>query len=232
MKKGRLIAALDGAELEASLAAAKANMSRLEAHVNGANRDYSGPRTNRRFRDRSARKIASSIAQVSPARAQLWRDPQDMKRMQEFFAKGEVSAQARDHAEAACGSRTQTWKHLKRQCAPNHSRGRRTGQSQANERAQSAINATLAQLEQRGVGSEMARNWPARKFRTNDGIVSVHVAKQAEVVAQGSPIVVVVNMAIFGSRGHGKKCSLSPSVRPEAEDETSLGRRHGRFGDF
>src|SRR6202042_2319904 len=40
-------------------------------------------------------------AQLEPARAQLKRDQDDLRRMQQLFDKGEVSAQDRDHAEAA-----------------------------------------------------------------------------------------------------------------------------------
>ena len=41
VKKGDLIAELDSKELEASLAAAKANVASLEAQVNEANHNYS-----------------------------------------------------------------------------------------------------------------------------------------------------------------------------------------------
>ena len=60
----------------------------------------------------------------------------------------------------------------------------------------SAITTTLAQLEQaRASEAEMAAQLGYTKiYAPIDGIVSVRVAKQGEVVAQGSPIVVIVDI--------------------------------------
>ena len=60
----------------------------------------------------------------------------------------------------------------------------------------SAISTTLAQLEQaRATAAQMATQLGYTKiYAPLDGIVSVRVAKQGEVVAQGSPIVVVVDV--------------------------------------
>ena len=102
VKKGDLIAELDPAELNASLAAAKANVDSLEAQVNEANHNYSwmNNQTGASVVEAQAR-VGSAEAQLAPARAQLERDQDDLKRMQQLFGKGEVSAQDRDHAEAA-----------------------------------------------------------------------------------------------------------------------------------
>ena len=102
VKKGDLIAELDDKELEASLAAAKANVASLEAQVTEANHNYSwtSNQTDASVSEAQAR-VTSAKAQLEPAHAQLWRDENDLKRMQLLFDKGEVSAQERDHAEAA-----------------------------------------------------------------------------------------------------------------------------------
>ena len=60
----------------------------------------------------------------------------------------------------------------------------------------SAISTTLAQLEQaRATEAQMATQLGYTKiYAPLDGIVSVRVAKQGEVVAHGAPIVVVVDV--------------------------------------
>ncbi|MGC2268248.1 MAG: efflux RND transporter periplasmic adaptor subunit [Candidatus Acidiferrales bacterium] len=198
VKKGQLIAALDSTELEASLAATKANVSSLEAQVNEANHNYTwtNGQTDASVTEARAR-VTSSNAQLAPARAQLWRDQQDLKRMQELFAKGEVSAQDRDHAEAAVRISQANVEALEEAVRAESAA---VDVAQANRKQvdarKSAINTTLAQLEQaRASEAEMAAQLAYTKiYAPIDGIVSVRVAKQGEVVAQGSPIVVVVDI--------------------------------------
>ncbi|MFZ0523615.1 MAG: efflux RND transporter periplasmic adaptor subunit [Candidatus Acidiferrales bacterium] len=198
VKKGQLIAELDSTELEASLAATKANVSSLEAQVNEANHNYTwtNGQTDASVTEARAR-VTSSNAQLAPARAQLWRDQQDLKRMQELFAKGEVSAQDRDHAEAAVRISQANVEALEEAVRAESAA---VDVAQANRKQvdarKSAINTTLAQLEQaRASEAEMAAQLAYTKiYSPTDGIVSVRVAKQGEVVAQGSPIVVVVDI--------------------------------------
>src|ERR1700690_1430080 len=101
VKKGDLIAELDPRELEANLAAAKANVSSLEAQVKEANHNYSwvNDQTGASI-DQARAHVTSSDAQLEQARVALSRDKDDLGRMQKLFDKGEVSAQDRDHAEA------------------------------------------------------------------------------------------------------------------------------------
>jgi HlyD family secretion protein len=198
VKKGELIAELDSKELEASLAAAKANVSSLEAQVHEANHNYTwtNGQTDASVTEARAR-VASSSAQLAPARAQLWRDQQDLKRMQELFAKGEVSAQDRDHAEAAVRISQANVDALEEAVRAESAA---VEVAQANRKQvdarKSAITTTIAQLEQaRASEAEMAAQLGYTKiYAPIDGIVSVRVAKQGEVVAQGSPIVVIVDI--------------------------------------
>ncbi|MFZ3331011.1 MAG: efflux RND transporter periplasmic adaptor subunit [Candidatus Acidiferrales bacterium] len=198
VKKGELIAQLDSTELEASLAATKANVTSLEAQVNEANHNYTwtNNQTDASVTEARAR-VTSSNAQLPPARAQLWRDQQDLKRMQELFAKGEVSAQDRDHAEAAVRISQANVEALEEAVRAESAA---VEVAQANRKQvdarKSAINTTMAQLEQaRASQAEMAAQLAYTKiYAPIDGIVSVRVAKQGEVVAQGSPIVVVVDI--------------------------------------
>jgi HlyD family secretion protein len=198
VKKGQLIAELDSKELEASLAATKANVSSLEAQVNEANHNYTwtNGQTDASVSEARAR-VASSSAQLAPARAQLWRDQQDLKRMQELFAKGEVSAQDRDHAEAAVRISQANVEALEEAVRAESAAVEvaLANRKQVDAR-KSAINTTVAQLEQaRASAAEMAVQLGyTRIYAPIDGIVSVRVAKQGEVVAQGSPIVVIVDI--------------------------------------
>src|ERR1700722_10044266 len=101
VKKGDLIAELDPKELEANLAAAKANVTSLEAQVNEANHNYSWTHDQTDASIEQARdRVTSSNAQLEQARAELARDQDDLSRIQKLFNKGEISAQDRDHAEA------------------------------------------------------------------------------------------------------------------------------------
>src|SRR6202789_736865 len=102
VKKGDLIAELDAKELDASLSAAKANVTSLEEQVNEANHNYTwtNGQTDASLSEAHERATYAD-AQLEPARAQLKRDLDDLRRMQQLFDKGEVSAQDRDHAEAA-----------------------------------------------------------------------------------------------------------------------------------
>jgi HlyD family secretion protein len=198
VKKGQLIAELDNKELVASLAATKANVSSLEAQVNEANHNYTwtNGQTDASVTEARAR-VTSSSAQLAPARAQLWRDQQDLKRMQELFAKGEVSAQDRDHAEAAVRISQANVEALEEAVRAESAAVEvaLANRKQVDAR-KSAINTTVAQLEQaRASAAEMAVQLGyTRIYAPIDGIVSVRVAKQGEVVAQGSPIVVIVDI--------------------------------------
>jgi hypothetical protein len=102
VKKGDLIAVLDSTELEANLAATKANVTSLEEQVNEANHNYTwtNGQTDASLIEANERATFAQ-AQLEPAREQLKRDRDDLRRMQQLFDKGEVSAQDRDHAEAA-----------------------------------------------------------------------------------------------------------------------------------
>ena len=103
MKKGDLIAELDPKELEANLAAAKANVTSLEEQVNEANHNYSW--TNDQT-DASLIEQARGAADFTRKRSSTRRARSCgairtiCERMQKLFDKGEVSAQDRDHAEA------------------------------------------------------------------------------------------------------------------------------------
>ncbi len=198
VKKGDLIAELDPAELNATLAAAKANVISLQAQVHEANHNYSwmDTQTGASVTEAQAR-VSSAEAQLAPARAQLERDQDDLKRMQQLFGKGEVSAQERDHAEAAVKISKANMAALE-QAVKAEAAAQNVAQANRKQvdARKSAINTTIAQLEQaRASAAQVSAQLGYTKiYAPIDGIVSVRVAKQGEVVAQGSPIVVIVDV--------------------------------------
>ena len=198
MKKGDLIAELDPKELQAALAAAKANVASLQSQVNAANHNYSMTDDQTGASVNQARAtLTSTRAQLDQARANLWRDQTDYDRMQKLFDSGVESAQDRDHAQATLNASLANVKSLEDSVNAQQAA---LAVAQANRKEVdvrgSDIATTLAQLEQaRASAAETETQLGYTKiYSPIDGIVSVRVAKQGEVVAQGSPIVVVVDV--------------------------------------
>jgi HlyD family secretion protein len=198
VKKGDLIAELDPKELQASLAAANANVNSLQAQVSEANHNYSmtDDQTGASVKQAVAT-LTSTKAQLDQARANLWRDQTDHDRMIKLYDAGVESAQDRDHAEATLNASKANVKSLEDSVNAQEAA---LGVAQANRKQVdvrgSEIATTLAQLEQaRASAAETATQLGYTEiYSPIDGIVSVRVAKQGEVVSQGSPIVVVVDV--------------------------------------
>lgn len=198
VKKGDLIAELDRKELEASLAAAKANVASLEAQVGGSRHNYTwtNDQTGASL-DQAKAVLTSTRAQLDQARANLWRDQTDYDRMQKLFDSGVASAQDRDHADAALKASQANVKALE-----DSVKAQTAAQAVAQSNRQqvdvrgSELATTRAQLEQaRATAAQVATQLGYTEiYAPLDGIVSVRVAKQGEVVQQGSPIVVVVDV--------------------------------------
>lgn len=198
VKKGDLIAELDPKELEASLAASKANVASLQAQLSGANHNYSmtDDQTGASVRQAGAM-LTSTRSQLDQAKATLWRDQADYDRMQKLFDSGVASAQDRDHAESTLKASQANVKSLEDSVRAQDAG---LGVAQANRKQVdvrgSEVATMIAQLEQaRATAAQTATQLGYTKiYAPIDGIVSVRVAKQGEVVAQGSPIVVVVDV--------------------------------------
>jgi HlyD family secretion protein len=198
VKQGELIAELDPAELQADLAAAKANVAMLTSSVDEAQRNVTLTNEQTDASLNQANAVATSTdAQVEQAKASLRRDQLDLARMKMLADKGEVSAQDLDHAETSVQMDEANVKALE-----DNVKAQQAAQSeaQANRKQvdirKSALTTTLAQVEQaRATEAQVATQLGYTKiYAPIDGIVSVRVAKQGEVVAQGSPIVVVVDV--------------------------------------
>lgn len=198
VNKGDLIAELDPTELEANLAAAKANVASLENQVKEANHNYTwtNDQTGASI-DQAKARVTSSNAQLEQARVALARDKDDLARLEKLFDKGEVSAQDRDHAEATVKMSAANVAALEESAMAEAAA---LDVAQANRKQvdvrQSEISTTLAQLQQaRASQAQVATQLGYTKvYAPIAGVVSVRVAKQGEVVSQGSPIVVLVDV--------------------------------------
>jgi HlyD family secretion protein len=198
VKAGELIAELDPKELQASLAAAQANVNSLEAQVREANHNYVWTKDETGASVQQARAtVTSTRAQLDQARANLWRDQTDYDRMQQLFKGGVESAQDRDHAEATLRASKANVKSLQDSVSAQQAAlsVALANQKQVDVR-QSEIATTIAQMEQaRAAAAETATQLGYTKiYAPIGGVVSVRVAKQGEVIAQGSPIVVIVDV--------------------------------------
>jgi len=198
VKKGDLIAELDPTELEANLAAAKANVASLESQVHESRHNYTWTNDQTDASLVQARAVMTSTrAQLDQAKAQLWRDQTDFDRTQKLYDAGVAAAQDRDHADATLRASKANVKSLEdsvraQEAAFNVAQANR---KQVDVR-QSEISTTIAQLEQaRASEAQVATQLGYTKiYAPLDGIVSVRVAKQGEVVSEGSPIVVIVDV--------------------------------------
>ena len=199
VKQGQLIAELDPKELEANLLAAKANVTSLQAQVTAANHNYTwtNDQTGAAIEQAKAR-VTSSDAQLQQAEAQLALNQSDLKRMQHLYDEKIVSAQDYDHASTAVKMAQANVDALKQAA---QAEAAALNVAQANRKQvdvrQSDISATLAQLQQaRADEAQVAAQLSYTKiYAPSDGVVSVRVAKQGEVIAQGAPIVVLVDIS-------------------------------------
>lgn len=198
VKKGELIAELDPAELEANLKAAKANVDTIEHSVQEAQHNFSwtNDQTDAALEQAGAMETSTG-AQLEQAKAQLWRDQTDLQRIDLLYSKGEISAQERDHAEASARMSQAAVQGLEDTVKAQKAA---LAVAQANRKQvdvrKSALASTIAQLEQaRATEAQVSTQLGyTRIYAPIDGIVSVRVAKQGEVVEQGAPIVVVVDI--------------------------------------
>ena len=149
--------------------------------------------------------------------------------MQMLFEKGEVSAQDRDHADATVKMSQANLTALEQSAKAEAAA---LDVAQANRKQvdarKSEISTTLAQLEQaRATEAQVATQLGYTKiYAPIDGIVSVRVAKQGEVVAQGRPSWCWWMWTICGCARTWRKPTSTPIVRAEAARAAAFGRHH------
>ncbi|HEV2490278.1 MAG TPA: efflux RND transporter periplasmic adaptor subunit [Candidatus Acidoferrales bacterium] len=198
VKKGDLIAELDRASLEAQVAAQDATIRSLQAQVKQVQESLSMTDSQTAAALQAAEaNLTSAQAQLAQAQATNWLNETNMKRIQSLFDSGVMSAQDRDTAIATVQASQANVKSVSDQVKSQQAA---LAVAQANRkqvdvlRSQSA--STQAQLKQAIAIKQQDETQLGYTeiYAPIDGIVSVRVAKQGEVVQQGSPIVVVVDV--------------------------------------
>ncbi len=198
VKKGQLIAEFDPAELETVVASQTANIRTISANRVASERNLAltNAQTGAQL-DEAQANMTSTESQLAQAQANLWRDEQNYKRMVELFHSGIETAQDQDNSLATVRADRAAVKALEDQVKAQKAA---FALAKANRLQltviHSQIAAATAQLAQaRAMRDQAATQLGySRIFSPLDGIVSVRVAKQGEVVAEGSPIVVIVDV--------------------------------------
>ncbi len=198
VRKGMLLAELDRAQLAAQVASDDANIASISAKILEERHSLSWTDAQTQAAISQARAmLTSSQADLDEARANLRRDQLNTARTFGLFQGGVVSAQDRDTADAT----------LKASQAHVHSlddqvRAQRAALAlaQANRRQLDVLQSEIASLEAQRAQAQADRAGAATQlgyteiYSPIDGIVSVRVVRQGEVVMQGAPIVVIVDV--------------------------------------
>ncbi|MGB6624835.1 MAG: efflux RND transporter periplasmic adaptor subunit [Candidatus Acidiferrales bacterium] len=198
VKKGDLIAELDPAALQAQVAAQDAAINSLRAQVvqAQANLSLTDSQTAAALNVALAN-YTSSQAQLQQAQATDELNNINLKRETSLFGSGVVSAQDRDTAVATYKAGNANVRSLADQVKSQ--RGA-LAVAQANRKQvavlSSQIVSTQAQLKQAIAVKDQDETQLGytKIYAPINAIVSVRVSKQGEVVQEGSPIVVLVDM--------------------------------------
>ena len=198
VKKGELIAEFDPSELETVVASQTANIHTIAANRAASERNLALANAQTAAQiDEAKASVTATQSQLAQARANLWRDEQNYKRMVELFHSGIETAQNRDNSLATVRADRAAVKALEDQVKAQRAA---LDLAKANRLQltviHSQIAATTAQLAQARALRDQATTQLgyASVYSPLDGVVSVRVARQGEVVAEGSPIVVIVDI--------------------------------------
>lgn len=195
--KGELIAELDPVALEAQVAAQEAAIGSLQAQVVQARASLSltDSQTAAALRVAQANYTASQ-AQLEQAKATSDLNQINMKRALSLFASGVVAAQDRDSAVAAYKASAANVRSLSDQVKSQQAAlAVATANRKQVDVLRSQIASTEAQLKQAIAmkTQDETQLGYTKIYAPISGIVSVRVAKQGEVVQEGSPIVVLLD---------------------------------------
>lgn len=197
VKKGELLAELDPAAFEAQVAAQDAAIVSLRAQVAQAeaNLSLTDSQTAAALQVAEANFTASQ-AQLEQAQATLELNDTNMKREISLFSSGIVPAQERDTAVATYKASAANVHSLSDQVKSQHAA---LGVADANRKQVNVLRSQIASLEaQLKQATAMKAQDETQLGYTKiyapiDGVVSVRVARQGEVVQMGSPIVVLLD---------------------------------------
>src|SRR5690242_16228001 len=197
VKAGQLIAEIDPTELKAVHQSATENIRTLQARLVQANTTLAmNERQTAAAVQQAEASVTATGAQLEQAKATLSLNEVTYKRDQGLFQGGAISAQERDTAESNYLASQANVKALGDQVKAAEAQ---LAAAQANrqqvEVQQADIAATKAQLAQASAQRDQASTQLGytKIVSPIDGIVSVCVARQREVVQAGGPIVTVLD---------------------------------------
>jgi HlyD family secretion protein len=198
IKKGQLIAELDRAQLAAQVASDDASINSVEAKINEEQHtlDWTDGQTTAAINQAHAM-LTSIQADLDEAQANLHRDELNTARTIGLYEGGVASAQDRDTADATLKASRAHVKSLENQVRAQHASLELV---EANRRQLDVLRSEIASLQAQRAQAKADRDGAATQlgyteiYSPIDGVVSVRVARQGEVVLQGSPIVVIVDV--------------------------------------
>jgi HlyD family secretion protein len=198
VKAGQLIAEIDPTELKAVRNSAAENIRTLQARLVQANTTLAmNDRQTAAAVAQAEASLTAARAQLDQARATLSLNEVTYKRDQGLFQGGAIAAQERDTAESNYVASQANVKALEDQvrAAEAQLEAARANRQQV-EVQQADIAATRAQIAQASAQHDQAATQLSytEVHAPINGIVSVRVARQGEVVQAGGPIVTVLDV--------------------------------------
>ncbi len=198
VKAGQLIAEIDPTELQAARDAAAENIHTLQARLqqSSTTREMNDEQTAASIQQANA-SLTAARAQLDQARATLSLNEVTYKRDQNLFQGGVVSAQERDTSEDNWLASQANVKSLEDQVRAQEAQ---VAVAQANRMQvdvqgadMAATRAQIAQAVAQKSETETQLGY-TKIYAPINGIVSVRVARQGEVVQAGGPIVTVIDV--------------------------------------
>jgi HlyD family secretion protein len=198
VKAGQLVAEIDPTEFQQMRDAAAANIRTLDARLRQSStvRSMNDEQTSAAERQAAAA-LTVANSQLEQARATLSLNEVTFKRDQTLFESGVIAAQDRDIAQDTLLASQANVKALEQQVTAQQAQ---LAVAQANRKQvdvqQADVLATRAQLAQAQSQKDQAQTQLSytKVYSPINGIVSVRVARQGEVVQPGGPIVTVVDI--------------------------------------
>ena len=198
VKAGQLIAEIDPTELKTVRDAAADNIRTLQARLVQSSRTLTmSDQQTAAAIDQAAASLTAAKAQLEQARANLALSEVTNKRDQSLFASGVIAAQDKDTAEANWKAAQANVTALEDQVKASEAQ---LAVAQANRKQlevqQADIEASRALVAQSVAQKDQAQTQLSytQVFAPIDGIVSVRVARQGEVVQAGGPIVTIIDI--------------------------------------
>lgn len=198
VKAGQLIAEIDPTELKTVRDSATQNIHTLQARLVQANTTLTmNDRQTTAALQQAEASLTAARAQLDQAKATLSLNEVTYKRNQGLFEGGAIAAQDRDTAESNYLASQANVKALEDQvkAAEAQVEAARANRQQVDVQ-QADIAATKAQLAQAAAQRDQADTQLGytKLVSPSDGIVSVRVARQGEVVQAGGPVVTVLDV--------------------------------------